>query len=276
MKEIKNRIKRVIALCLLGIIGFSSFNIAPMEVKAEDQYVYDQANLLDHTANLKREIADLRSQLKIDIVIVTTNNARGKSARDYADDFYDDHGFGYDRPRGNGVLFLIDMDNREAYISTCGSAIHYFTDSRIDQALDDIVKALKRQDYDGACEEFLQYTKQYMEHDPYEVPSYGERLITILQRYWGFILLLSIVIAGITVGCMAHSQRNGKVAAGAYLSADKGMRMTKRVDDLISEFTTSREIPKDDDHSSGGSRSGGSSVHSSSSGTTHGGGGRSF
>lgn len=276
MKQVKNRVKRMIALCLLGMIGLSSLSIAPVEVKAEGQYVYDQANLLDHTANLKREITDLRNQLKIDIVIVTTNNTRGKSARSYADDFYDEHDFGYDKPRGDGVLFLIDMDNREAYISTCGSAIYYFTDRRIDQALDAIVNALKRQDYDGACEEFLQYTKQYMQQDPYKAPSYGERLTKILQRYWFFILLLSVVIAGITVGCMAYRQRNGKVAANAYLSADKGMRMTKRVDDLISDVTTSRKIPEDDDHSSGGSRSGGSSVHSSSSGTTHGGGGRSF
>lgn len=274
MKQVQNWIKGSLLLCLLCLFAVASLSVASVEVSAKNSYVYDQARLLNDVDSLENEIDRLRTRLRVDIVVVTTNDTRGKSAQAYADDFYDDHGFGYNRPRGDGALFLIDMDNREAYISTCGGAIYYFTDSRIDRALDDIVKALKRQDYDGACKEFLKYTKQFMEHDPYGQPSYGERLIRILQKHWGMLLGLSVVISCIVVGCMAYGERNRKVAAKAYLSADKGMRITTRIDTLISEVTTSRKIPQNNDHDSRGS--GGSSMHSSSSGTTHGGGGRSF
>ena len=109
-------------------------------VRVEGQFVYDFAELLENEEALEAEIAELRERWTIDVVIVTTDDAHGKSSMEYADDFFDYNGFGYDKPMGDGVLFLIDMDNRQIWISTCGKAIIYFTDSRIDEALDDIIE----------------------------------------------------------------------------------------------------------------------------------------
>ena len=52
------------------------------------------------------------------------------------DDFYDEHDFGIGSRR-SGALLLIDMDNREAYISTKGYAITLYSDARIEAMLDD-------------------------------------------------------------------------------------------------------------------------------------------
>ena len=61
------------------------------------------------------------------VYAVTTDDAQGKSATAYADDFFDEHS----TEQEDGVALLIDMDNREITISTCGIAIRYLTDSRI-------------------------------------------------------------------------------------------------------------------------------------------------
>lgn len=270
--------RRGAAVCLVWMLCLAALCSQQFKIDAAEKYVYDQAVLLEDASWLEDQISELRIQLKIDIVIVTTKNTGGKSSRRYADDFYDDHGFGFDKPRGDGVLFLIDMDNREAYISTCGKAIEYFTDARIDDALEAIVRSLKDGDYDEACREFLRRTEFCMKNEPLGgrlTYSYPQRLKLVLQNYWPVLLLLSAAIAAVCVIVMAHSSRSAKVAASRYFSAKQGLHLDHRVDQLISEFTTSREIPRDDDRSSS-SGGGGSSVHTNSSGTTHGGGGKSF
>src|SRR5690606_7002669 len=106
-------------------------------VYANKTLVFDDAMLFsdDERVALEVEANNLSSEYKMDIVIVTTNNAEGKTSREYADDFYYYGGFGvgddYD-----GILFLIDMDNREAYIYTSGIGIRYLTDLRMDKVLD--------------------------------------------------------------------------------------------------------------------------------------------
>lgn len=238
-------------------------------------YINDNADLLNTDAALEQRIMKMRDELKIDIVIVTTYNAEGKSSQDYADDFYDYNDFGYDKPRGDGVLFLIDMDNREAYISTCGKAIYYFTDARIDLALDEIVAKLQKTDYEGACDVFLDMTEEFMTHSADEQLSYGYRLKQHLKEHWFMLMVMSAVASVVIVLIMVHNDQNKKVSAGIYLMKQNGFRLTGRQDQFINETTTSRKIPRNEG-SSGGGGGGGSSTHTSSSGTSHGGGGRSF
>ena len=79
-----------------------------------------------------------------------------------ADDFYDENAFGYDAPHGTGILFLIDMDNRQAWISTSGEAITYFTDQRIEWTLDNIFEFLPDGNYAGSFQAFLDSVELYM------------------------------------------------------------------------------------------------------------------
>lgn len=123
---------------------------------AEEKRVYDQAGLFsaDSVMLLDARASTLTHKLEVDFIIVTTDDARGKTPQAYADDFYDDNGFGVGGDK-SGVLFLIDMDNREVYLSTSGKAIAYLTDTIIDGLLDDSIGYLKRQDYSGAASHFL-------------------------------------------------------------------------------------------------------------------------
>lgn len=269
------RLAFVLLACVMMLLALpvSAERMAPGVPAEEGRYVYDQDWLLSEADQWEAEIRRLREELQIDIVIVTTGDAEGLSSQEYADDFYDYNNFGYDQPRGDGVLFLIDMDNRQAYLSTCGRAIDYFTDARIDAALDEIVEELGDGDYDGACEVFLERTEKYMRYAEGAKLSYGERLQIVLEDRWLPLLVIAVITAGITVLIMVRSAQGGKVAAGVYMDPKNGFHLTVKQDQYMGEFTTSRKIPKSDGGSGGG---GGSSTHHSSSGTSHGGGGRSF
>ncbi|MBP5793935.1 MAG: TPM domain-containing protein, partial [Spirochaetaceae bacterium] len=77
--------------------------------------------------------AEFLDKYNKEAVIVTTSDAQGKSAEAYADDFYDENDFGTGSGK-DGVLFLIDMDNRKIHVSTSGSMIDYLEDWRIEKS----------------------------------------------------------------------------------------------------------------------------------------------
>ncbi|MDW7659731.1 MAG: TPM domain-containing protein, partial [Bacillota bacterium] len=109
-------------------------------VHAEKELVVDQADVFSGSeiVQLAEEARLLGESYGMDIVIVTTQDARGKTAREYADDFFDEQGYGIGDDY-SGILFLIDYDNREAYVSTSGLAIRYLTDQRIESVLDAVI-----------------------------------------------------------------------------------------------------------------------------------------
>lgn len=133
-------------------------------ITAKDIRIFDEANLftVEEVEALKIKADNIVSKHQIDIIIVTIDDAQGKSSRDYADDYYDENGFGFNKTK-DGVLFLIDMDNRETYISTSGEAIKYLTDERIDEIIQLINKGgLENGDLYGASLGFLKGSQGYL------------------------------------------------------------------------------------------------------------------
>ena len=66
------------------------------ETAGNDQRVYDGAGLFSDSwiSSMEAEIAQLQKKMKMDVVVVTTQDAQGKRAVEYADDFYDYGGCG--------------------------------------------------------------------------------------------------------------------------------------------------------------------------------------
>lgn len=265
--------KWILALGIFILVLVAS----PVHIDAADiQRVYDQADLLSdiEIAQLEEQIQALRNELTLDIVIVTTSDSGGKSTRAYADDFYDYNGFGtgseYD-----GILLLIDMDNRETYISTTGAAIDYFTDSRIDSMLDGIVPHISNKEYAKAGMVFLDNVKryvhlgipkgQYREDESARAPNFNKSLARTPVY-----LLIACTLAGITVGIMIYNNR-GRVQTNRTTYLDKNSMKLVNSHDLH----VNTHISKVKINTSSGS-GGKSSTHRSSSGRSHGGGGRGF
>ncbi len=64
--------------------------------------VVDNADLLTDAeeASLEEQYTQIAEKYQYDIAVVTTNTLNGKSAQDYADDYYYDNGYGYGRESG--------------------------------------------------------------------------------------------------------------------------------------------------------------------------------
>ena len=89
-------IKRRILPVLLSFLVMSLIMAGFQTVLAAEDRVFDDAKLFstDEITQLNDKIAALISELNQDFVIVTTNDAQGATAQEYADDYYDEHGFG--------------------------------------------------------------------------------------------------------------------------------------------------------------------------------------
>lgn len=269
-------------ICLLIVLCIFAFY--PVTVNGQKPLVFDDALLFseEEKIDLDTKANALSDHYNMDIVVVTTSDANGKTTREYADDYFDYGGFGVGESY-DGILFLIDMENREAYISTSGTGIKHLTDERVEAILDRVFDyGLSQGDYYGATMEFLNGAELFLEKG---IPSdqYNEvEKIEIPNRITEIDVIISL-IGGLTTGSIFYfavrSKYKGKSNSNQYSYRNNSIvRLTSNQDRLVNTFVTHRIIPKPQpkNNSSKPSTSGRSTVHKSSSGRTHGGGGRKF
>ena len=124
--------KRYIYL-LVAVVACILF--VPKEILANSynpETVFDYADLLtEEEEEDLRYLSEEFEQYDMSVIFLTTSNAEGHTSRTYSDDFYDDNNF-----KPDGVLFLIDMDNREIYVNTVGVGIDIIDDDEIEEILD--------------------------------------------------------------------------------------------------------------------------------------------
>lgn len=217
----------------------------------EAEKVYDFADLftLDEEQQLYDKIQAYIEEFNMDMVIVTINENSKSSSMEYADDFYDYNYFGINDSK-DGILFLIDMDTRNIYISTTGKAINEYNDSRIDDMLDRAHGYMISEDYYEAAEAFI------------EEASYKDPTL------WIFMYIVSFLAATIpTVIFIFKNRMIRKATEASRYMEENSVNITAAKDVFITTHT-SRHAKQ--------SSSSGSSTHTGSSGTSHGGGGRSF
>ena len=244
----------------------------------ESEKVYDFANLLDENEEklILNSINEFISKYDMDMVIVTIDSNPRYSAQKFSDDFYDYNSFGKNKTR-DGLLFIIDLDTRNFYISTTGEAIRVFSDDRIESILDYSEPYMKDGSYYEAISSFVQWSSSYAKKGVPESNknSYIDDNGNIVY-YTKINYLLSVFISGIitfiVITILVNRNKMIKRASNANLYLDKSsLNITSRNDAFLTTHTTSVSLSS----SSGGSGHG-SSTHSSSSGSSHGGGGRSF
>ena len=83
-------IKRKVALNLLWMIVFI-FALSPILVIGQSMLVIDDGNLFteEEIIALNQEASAISNSYKMDIVILTTTDANGKTSMDFADDYFD-------------------------------------------------------------------------------------------------------------------------------------------------------------------------------------------
>lgn len=268
-------------ICILLLFCFSLIHI-PTFATANIK-VYDYANLFsaEELEQLENNAKTLSETYQLDVGIVTANDAEGKTAEAYADDFYDNNGYGYGSD-ADGLIFLIDMDNRQIWISTCGLGIQYFTDSRIEKMLDSLYEYVSNSNYYGAANNFLQLTESYINEgipsDQYtvdvtpHVPFQNEAGEPLNFCSIALSIVVSVIISG-TITLIArsiaiHSYKHPHFTEPPTRPDVGSVHYTQREDRFVSTHTHKVKIEK--------SNTDISTTHQSSSGSSHGGGGRSF
>ena len=235
----------------------------------------DNADLL--TAGEERKLLaklnEISERQRADIVVVTVDSLDGKTPMDYADDFYDDNGYGYGADK-DGVLLLVSMEDRDWWMSTTGYGITAVTDAGIEYISDAFLSDLSDGEYADAfttfaelCDEFFTQAKT---GQPYDIGHMPKQPFNIAWNLF-IALIVGFVIALIATGVMRGKLKTVRFrsAANHYIKANS-MNITESRDLFLYTHIDRRVRPKDT------GSSGGSGTHTSSSGSTHGGGGGKF
>lgn len=254
--------KRILSVFIALLMCFS-FAVLVSAYENNDRtlsLVEDNADLLtaDEEASLEERLNAFSEEFEMEIAVVTINDLEGKSARDYAVDFYDYNGYGYGQ-NDDGLLALYydgAVGEREIYISTHGTAISKITDADIDYITDVMVMYLSDGDYAWAFDAFVD-----------EVTDVVKVSVSII--WIPLSLIIGIVIVFIILKIMASANKSviRKVDAKDYVRSGS-MVVTGSYDNFLFNNVTRVARPKN--------TSSGSSTHTSSSGRTHGGGGKKF
>lgn len=270
----------------------------------QDPKVFDEAGLFDEAEEeiLQQEIVKTAGKLSLDVAVVTTDDTQGKSSALYANDYFEDHGFGYEKEIGSGILLLIDMDNRQVEIYTSGLAMDMYTDLDIDDMLDyEIMPHMKTGDYYEAGRAFVNCLVEYGTNDEVAENGYydpasdtfveytpkerkaNERKAALKESFSAGNILLrfgaSLLIGAAGVGIMVMNVRSSKAPGGRVYMKQGSERLRERRDFKVNTTVTTRHIERRSSSSGGGgghSGGGHTSTRSSSSGRSYGGGGRSF
>lgn len=107
--------------------------------------VFDYGDKLtnEEEENLRALIAQREKQIGCDIVLVTLNEELFQDIRDYADDFYDNHIFGYNKPWGDGVVYVDNWYDGYVWLSTSGKAEDKYSANMINELIDDVTSVTK-------------------------------------------------------------------------------------------------------------------------------------
>lgn len=229
--------------------------------KEKDQVIDELSYLSDsEIEDLEDSIDQIADDCKLDVVIMITDDTEGKSSMAFADDYFDYNGYGIGSER-SGLMMLINMAEREVWISTTGDAIDIFTNSRIDKMVDHVVEYLSGDRYDKASAQFLKDINKYA-----KPLSYFERIIRNITSPILYIVLLVIsLLATLIAGFASKSKMT--VSNRTYENPNAFVLHEQR-DAFIREHQTRVKVVK--------STGGGSSTHRGSSGRSHGGGGGHF
>ena len=267
MKKIKlTVISMILLICAFMLMGFDS----------TQKKVYDDAGILTSSeeSKLQQLCVDTAQSSKIDIIIVTTANNQGKTAMQYAEDFFMAHDFGLDKNHGDGVLFLIDMQGKETYISTAGSGIRYISDIRIDNIITATTTYLKKSNYNGACETFVNKIGTYMKSLPSSSDQEETGNKTLSEKLLDHILIkvLIAVVGGAVAVIVMMFNAKAKMTVGCQTYVkDHNFDIRDTRDIFINTTVVKHKI-----ETNNGSGNGGGSSHSGSGGHSFGGGGGKF
>lgn len=246
----------------------------------------DGAGLLSaqQASDLLAVLDEISERQQCDVVVLTEASLHGYGVQAYADDFYDENGYGFGAER-DGILLLVDMGERMWALSTSGFGMYAFTDYGLAYLETCFLDALSSGDYAGAfltfaqeCDTLLTLAKQgtpldyddadngygydydYGYDDGYGTSAFDVKSALVSSGVIGLVCAAFAVMFMISQ-LKSVRQKN----AEAYLR-EGSLQVSDSRDMFL--YRNVNKIRRQDDNSSSG---GGTSMHRSSSGRSHGG-----
>ncbi len=242
--------------------------------------VFDYADVLTDAEedSLRQVIAEKEVDTRSDIVIVTLNESLedyvkpyediiGSVTTDkwvmvYADNFYEEHKFGFNAPIGDGTL-LLDNWYREAdggvysWMLTSGNVRDTFSSGMIDNVLDYSLAVVEDDPYEAYYRFVTEYENTYIQDD-------GE-ILNPMFLFGGSFVIAAIFLA---INCFS---RKGKKTTTSSTYVVGGRPVIRLKEDRFLRKSVSKTKIETSSSSGGGGGGGGS--HRSSGGSSFGGGG---
>ena len=252
------------------------------------QHMFVQSGMLSNSeaTYIDSYLTELSEELQFDIIGVLMNKGYGADdLRDFADDFYDENGFGYGHG-SDGCIFVVDMGSRQMTLVSTGYGIQAITDYGEELIYDNVTDSLVNGDYVTTYTE--KYADKVMElvvkarqgapvdvnNEPKDMPS------AETAAGMGGVA----VAAGAGVGlASSQSQKNKLKSVKKKYQANSYERrgslvLSRRQDRFLYSTVAVSHRPRQNNNG-GGKRlgGGGTTIHMGSSGIPHGGGhGRGF
>ena len=163
----KRIVSTVLAVCLvLSLLfcgPFSALAANRDESLSGNLLVVDNAGLLSsrECEALEQTAQTISSAHDCEVIILTANGTGGKNAREYAEDYFIDHDYGFGTDR-NGIMLFLDMGERDYHLATRGSAISAFPDNTLLFLESRFLPDLSDGDYAEAFETYLDYSDKIL------------------------------------------------------------------------------------------------------------------
>lgn len=269
--------KRILAFvfALVLCLGTSTTILAEGNDGFADLYyrVVDMAGLLSDTelSDITATLNELSVRQSFDVIIVTTDDTEGYTSLDYATTVYEQFEYGYGED-ADGILLLLNMQDRDWQIITHGYGMTVFTNDGIDYIgekllpyLSDGQYAVCFSEYAKLCDSFITQAKNGEPFDSSNLPREPFSPIWI-----PIAIIVGFVIAKVIVGNMKGKLKSVRSQACADSYIKQGSMNITESRDLFLYHTVTRTVKSNNNDSSS------SGTHTSSSGSTYRAGGGKF
>lgn len=235
----------------------------------------DDADLLESYEEeiLLEQLDEISEDWQFDVVVVTADDLNGRSAEEYAENFYDFYGYGMG-PDRDGALLLVSMEEREWYITTTGSGMWILGDDELDTVSEAFLPDLSDGNYLEAFETYAEWCDLFLAQaengeslpaGSYVVAEIIEKEKTVEPIWILGSLLIGFLVALIPVSVMKGKLKSVRKATAANQYVREGSFQVTEMRDLFLYRNVTRVARPKDNAPKGGGRPGGG----------HGGGGRS-
>jgi len=246
------------------------------------RHVIDNAGLLSsgEIQELERLISAIASTYNFDLVILTEKNIGSTRPMDYADDYFDNNGYGLGANR-DGCLFLHVTQSRDYWFSTSGRGSGILKADAFKRLENDVIRFLRADDPAGAYRVFIRDWEGFLSPNANGgegslAPNARGKSDNVITRnapvFYALSWVISLIIGLLAVMLMKAKMSNvrPKTEADSFI-VPGSLVFTQRQDAFLYSTVTKSERKQSSSSSSLSSSSG--SSHTSSSGSSHGGGG---